>query len=86
MQVDLIDTDVKDGWKEGFYMRDIDKKVLMKSDYLRKEAELFINYICQGDEVIDSKFMCKILKEVNEGSEFLNNWVYEQTKELLDQR
>ena len=84
LQVDLIDTDVKDGWKEGFYMRDIDKKVLMKSDYLRKEAELFINYISQGDHVIDSKFMCKILKEVNEGSEFLNNWVYEQTKELLD--
>lgn len=84
LQVDLIDTDVKDGWKEGFYMRDIDKKVLMKSDYLRKEAELFINYISQGEEVIDSKFMCKILKEVNEGSEFLNNWVYEQTKELLD--
>ena len=85
LQVDLIDSDVKEGWKQGFYMRDIDKKVLMKSDYLRKEAELFINYICQGDEVADSKFMCKILKEINEGSEFLNNWVYEQTKELLDQ-
>ena len=40
LQVDLIDTDIKDGWKQGFYMRDIDKKILMKSDYLRKEAEL----------------------------------------------
>jgi agmatinase len=84
LQVDLIDTDIKDGWRQGFYMRDMDKKVLMKSDYLRKEAELFINYISQGDEVEDSKFMCKILKEINEGSEFLNLWVYEQTKELLD--
>jgi agmatinase len=84
LQVDLIDTDVKDGWKQGFYMRDMDKKVLMKSDYLRKEAELFINYITNGEVIEDSKFMCKILKEVNEGSNFLNNWVYEQTKELLD--
>lgn len=83
LQVDLIDTDVQDGWKQGFYMRDIDKKILMKSDYLRKEAELFINYISQGEEVLDNKFMCKIIKEINEGSEFLNNWVYEQTKELL---
>ncbi len=49
LQVDLIDTDVKDGWKQGFYMRDIDKKILMKSDYLRKEAELLINYISQGE-------------------------------------
>jgi len=84
LQVDLIDADIKDGWKQGFYMRDMDKKVLMKSDYLRKEAELFINYITNGEVIEDSKFMCKILKEVNEGSNFLNNWVYEQTKELLD--
>ena len=84
LQVDLIDMDIKDGWKQGFYMRDIDKKILMKSDYLRKEAELLINYISQGEEVEDNKFMCKTLKEVNEGSLFLNDWVYEQTKDLLD--
>jgi agmatinase len=84
LQVDLIDSDIKDGWKQGFYMRDIDKKILMKSDYLRKEAELLINYISQGEEVEENKFMCKTLREVNEGSLFLNDWVYEQTKELLD--
>ena len=86
LQVDLIDEDVKNGWKQGFYMRDIDKKILMKSDYLRKEAELYINYISQGEIVEDNKFMTKTLKEVNEGSMFLNNWVYEQTKELLDKK
>jgi agmatinase len=84
LQVDLFDPDVKDGWKQGFYMRSSDKKVLMKSDYLRKEAELYINYISQGEQVSDNKFMCKSLKDINEGSNFLNNWVYEQTKELLD--
>ena len=84
LQVDLIDADVKDGWKNGFYMRDIDKKILMKSDYLRKEAELYINYISQGECVEDNKFMSKTLKEVNAGSIFLNNWVYEQTKDLLN--
>jgi agmatinase len=82
--VDLTDIDIKDGWKHGFYMRDIDKKILMKSDYLRKEAELLINYIAQGEVVEDNKFMCNTLKVVNAGSLFLNNWVYEQTKELLD--
>jgi|ERR1017187_477315 agmatinase len=85
LQVDIIDPDIKDGWKQGFFMRDFDKKVLMKSDYLRKEAELFINYISQGEVIEENKFMEKILKEVNEGSEFLNKWVYEQTKEILDQ-
>ena len=61
------------------------KKILLKSDYLRKEAELFIDYISKGEIVGDNKFMCKSLKEINEGGVMLNNWVYEQTSELLKQ-
>lgn len=83
LQVDLFDVDVKDGWRSGFYMRPSDKKILLKSDYLRKEAELYIDYISKGDDVLANKFMCKSLKEINEGSEVLNEWVYEQCKELL---
>jgi agmatinase len=85
LQVDLFDPDYKDEWRKGFYLRPSDKKVLMKSDYLRKEAELYINYIAQGEIVSENKFMCKTLKEINEGSNFLNAWVYEQTKDLLNQ-
>lgn len=84
LQVDLFDPEYRDAWKEGFFMRPSDKKVLMKSDYLRKEAELYIRYISEGEEVEANKFMCKTLKEVNAGSVFLNDWVYQQTKELLD--
>ncbi|MBK8495164.1 MAG: agmatinase family protein [Chitinophagaceae bacterium] len=84
IQVDLYDADVIDGWKQGFYMRPCDKKVLMKSDYLRKEAELYINYIAHEEIVADNKFMFKSLNEINAGSDFLNNWVFERTKELLD--
>ena len=84
LQVDLFDSEMKDAWKQGFFMRPSDKKILMKSDYLRKEAELYINYISQGEIVNDNKFMCKSLKDINEGSIFLNNWVYEQTKAVLD--
>ena len=57
---------------------------MLKSDYLRKEAELYIDYISKGEIVANNQFMCKTLKEVNEGGHFLNNWVYQQTKELLD--
>lgn len=83
LQVDLFDPEIKDAWRQGYYMRIPDKKILTKSDYLRKEAELYINYISYGEKVEDNKFMCKTLKEINAGSLFLNNWVYEQTKELL---
>lgn len=84
LQVDLFDRDYKDVWRQGFYMRPHDKKILMKSDYLRREAELYINYISEGEEVNDNKFMCKTLKEVNAGGAYLNEWVYEQTKDLMN--
>ncbi len=84
LQVDLFDADITDGWKQGFFMREPDKKILMKSDYLRKEAELYINYISNGEDLSVNKFMCKSLKEINSGGIFLNNWVYEQTKDLLE--
>ena len=83
LKLELHDADVEGGWRNGFYMRRPDKKILMKSDYLRKEAELYINYISEGEQVEDNKFMTKTLKEVNAGSDYLNEWVYEQTKQLL---
>ncbi len=82
-QVDIFDPEVPDGWKQGFYIRPIDRKILMKSDFLRKEAELYIDYISRGDDVSANQFMTKTLKDVNEGSIFLNGWVYDQTKVLL---
>src|SRR3984885_14349915 len=85
MQVDLFDAEIKNAWKQGFFMRPYDKKVLMKSDYLRKEAELYIDYISKGEIVENNSFMCKSLKEINEGSLVLNKWVYEQTANLLKQ-
>lgn len=84
LQVDLFDPEFPDAWKEGYYMRTSDRKILMKSDYLRKEAELYIDYISKGDDVAANQFMSKTLKEVNEGSNFLNNWVYDQTRVLLE--
>lgn len=84
LQVDLFDSEVPEGWKQGYYMRPIDRKLLMKSDYLRKEAELYIDYISRGEEVSANQFMSKTIREVNEGGVFLTQWVYDQTKVLLN--
>ncbi len=83
LQVDLFDPDMEDNWKQGFFMKQPDKKILLKSDYLRKEAELYIDYISKGNDVKENRFMCKSLKEINDGANLLNTWVYEQTKDLL---
>jgi agmatinase len=83
-QVDLFDPEFNSSWKQGYYMRPTDRKVLMKSDYLRKEAELYIDYISKGEHPEKNLFMAKSIKEINEGSEIMNKWVYEQTSDLLN--
>ncbi|MFV0606302.1 MAG: agmatinase family protein [Niabella sp.] len=84
MQVDLYDKDMPDAWKRGYYLTPTDKKILLKSDYLRKEAELYIDFISKCEDVSKNQFMQKSIKEVNEGSLFFNNWVYEQAKDYLN--
>ncbi|MFT4023951.1 MAG: agmatinase family protein [Flavihumibacter sp.] len=84
-QVDLYDARYHDMWRKGFYLREADKKILLKSDYLRKEAEIYIDYISSGEQLEKNNFMCRSLREINEGSQFLNNWVHTQTSELMAQ-
>ena len=83
LQVDIFDAECNEAWKKGIYMMPIDRKILMKSDYLRKEAELYIDYISKGEILENNKFMCNGIKEINEGGRLLNNWVYEKTRNLL---
>jgi agmatinase len=85
MHVDIFDADVPNAWRKGYFMRSSDKKLLLKSDYLRREAELYIDYIAKEEDVSGNKFMNKSMKEINEGGAMLNEWVYNQTKDLLAQ-
>jgi agmatinase len=84
LQVDLYDSQFQNSWKKGIYMLPVDKKILLKNDYLRKENELYLNFINTGEKVETNKFMCKTLKEVNEGCTMMTEWVYTQCVEQLN--
>lgn len=83
LQVDLYDPQFPDAWKRGFYLTPADKQLQLKSAYLRREAELYIDYISRGEELKANQFMCKSIREVNEGGDYLNDWVYQQAKTHL---
>lgn len=83
VQVDLYDADVPNGWRQGFYMQEINKHILLRSDYLRKEAELYIKFLSEGGHISENVFLQRSLEDVNKGSHELNEWVYTQTKQLL---
>jgi agmatinase len=84
LQVDIYDADVKDGWKQGFFMRESNRQLLLKSDYLRKEAELYLKFLSEGGDVSENDFLRRSVDDVNRGTEKMNEWVYAQTKELLE--
>jgi len=65
LQVDLYDPDMPDAWKRGYYLTPTDRKVLLKSDYLRKEAELYIDFISKDEDIATNQFMQKTIKEIN---------------------
>ena len=83
LQVDLFDADVENGWREGFYMREADKQLLLRSDYLRKEAELYLKFLSEGGDVLENDFLRRSLEDVNKGTQKMNDWVYQQTSALL---
>ncbi len=62
LQVDLYDPQFPDAWKRGFYLTPTDKQLQLKSAYLRREAELYIDYISRGEELKANQFMCKSIR------------------------
>ena len=84
-QLDLFDPEIKDAWKKGIYMRPSDQYWLAKREELRPLAEKYIEFLEEGGSVDDNESMQQILNLINEASDELNNWVYHDSKELLDQ-
>lgn len=79
MQVDLYDQDYPNAWKKGFYMAEISEEIAEKSQNMRVHAEAVIDALENGDEIQQSD-----LNLVNEASRNLNDWVYQQTSEMLN--
>jgi agmatinase len=82
-QVDLYDPLINDAWKMGIAMDEIDMKIWKRSKELRKVAESYIDFIVSGKDVDKHKTMTKILKSVNQGSEWLNKQVRKKATHYL---
>jgi len=82
-QLDLADYDYPEAWKSGFFMLDIDKDWLRKSDVLRPKAHERIMSIEQGIDISGNHYFSQALKEINQASHELNHWVFEQVSTLM---
>src|SRR5687768_12240444 len=81
-QVDLYDPCVKDAWKKGIAMDEIDAEVRSKSDNMRRIAERHIEALAGGGDAQDEELRRNI-NTVREESLWLNNWVKERVLHFI---
>jgi agmatinase len=74
-QVDLYDPFVKDAWKLGVAMMEIDSEIKHTSKRLRKKAEKYIDMYAAGKTASKNNEMRAIQKEINTACKELNNHV-----------
>ncbi len=83
-QLDLYDPSSVDAWREGIATADVDYSIDELSSSLRRDAEFVIAHLEDGLSLDDSSISDR-LKRINEGSELLNENIYNQSSQLIDQ-
>jgi len=84
-QVDLFDPLIKDSWKLGIGMDEIDLKVPEKSTELRKKAEACIEALANGETYENNAQLKKDAEEIHAGCLWMNNWTKERCLHFLNQ-
>ncbi|MFN5183130.1 MAG: agmatinase family protein [Bacteroidota bacterium] len=82
-QVDLFDPFVKDAWKNGIAMDEMNPAIKEKSELLRLKAEHYIDLYAKGESSETNSEMKQIQSEVNAGSHWLNTTVKERVTHFL---
>lgn len=83
-QLDLFDFDHPDGWKQGIFMEKIPQDILEKNEYYRSLAAKIIERLEQGKPLTDSPDLTPVLREINQACLQVNQWLFEQCKEAID--
>lgn len=81
-QVDLYDPFVKDAWKNGIGMDDINQEVKTKSDALREIAEQYIEALANGADENNAELKT-VSSKIKEECVWLNNWVKNRALHFL---
>ena len=81
-QLDLFDAFTKDAWRKGIATLPINDEIKQRSAKARAIAEEVINHLEAGGDPAE---VASKIAEVNKSSQWLNNHVYESTKQWIEQ-
>ena len=83
-QLDLFDEDVPDAWKMGIFMRPVDQNLVSLNMQMREKAIRVIDFLEGGGNPQDNHNILAMYDEINDACERLNNWIYVQSKSILE--
>jgi len=83
-QLDLYLQDLPDVWKAGIFVRPASAYWIEQNAKLRPEAEQYILFLESGGDIRSDPAMQQWLEKANFLHATLNDWVYQESKQLLD--
>jgi len=84
-QVDLFDIETKNAYQVGYFMRDIPSFMLKKNKIMKAKAQEVVQMLEFGlSSNVDNKRIAKLQTEINSACEEMTEWVYTQSKEILN--
>lgn len=82
-QVDLFDPDFPDAWKQGIFLRKINKQLLKWGKELRTKAAAYLSGLDEGIDPDKDKPMYRLREHINTGCTGLKDWVYEEMRLII---
>ena len=83
-QLDLFDPNIVNAWKMGLFMRPSDPYWISKNEELRPLAKKYIENLEEGLDPAASPQMTRMRDEINQACEKLREWVYLETRQMMD--
>ncbi|MEJ1933847.1 agmatinase SpeB [Nostoc sp. NIES-2111] len=85
VQLDLFDFDNPDGWKQGIFLAEISQDIIEKNNYYRNLAAQIIERLAQGKSLTDTPDLTPVLTEINQASQQVNQWLFDQCQAAMNQ-
>lgn len=84
-QLDIYDLDNPEGWKSGIFMAEIPQNIIQQNASLRLEADKIIFHLEQGKAIEENPELSQILDQINQASEKVNQWLFQESQTALNQ-
>jgi agmatinase len=84
-QIDLFDFDHPEGWKQGIFLEEISKDILVKNNYYREEAAKIIQRQAEGKALTETPDLTPVLTAINQAGEQINKWLFTQCQAAMNQ-